>query len=112
MISRENAEHYTWGEGCDGWHLSKSQALSVIHERVPFGSSEVRHFHNKAEQFFFVLSGIATLEVESDIYQLQRFQGFQVKAGLAHTLTNQNKEDLELLVISTPPSHGDRVNVE
>ena len=23
IISINNAEHYTWGEGCDGWHLLK-----------------------------------------------------------------------------------------
>ncbi len=22
-VSRENAEHYRWGDDCDGWHLVK-----------------------------------------------------------------------------------------
>ncbi|PKF76460.1 cupin domain-containing protein, partial [Vibrio sp. vnigr-6D03] len=34
VISRENAEHYVWGERCDGWHLVKSTSLSVIQEKV------------------------------------------------------------------------------
>lgn len=34
-ISKANAEHYLWGGDCDGWHLVKSQGLSVIHERMP-----------------------------------------------------------------------------
>jgi hypothetical protein len=26
LVSRENAEHYRWGDDCDGWHLVKSEA--------------------------------------------------------------------------------------
>ena len=33
-ISRENAEHYVWGEICDGWHLVKDAKLSVIEEQM------------------------------------------------------------------------------
>jgi hypothetical protein len=32
-ISRENAEHYVWGEVCDGWRLAKDAKLSVIEEQ-------------------------------------------------------------------------------
>jgi hypothetical protein len=24
VISRANAEHYTWGQGCDGWYQRRS----------------------------------------------------------------------------------------
>lgn len=58
-ISRENAPHYIWGDHCDGWHLLKECNLSVIEERMPSGTGEVRHFHRKAQQFFYVLSGQA-----------------------------------------------------
>jgi hypothetical protein len=30
-ISKQNAEHYIWGDSCDDWHLVKSKELSVIH---------------------------------------------------------------------------------
>jgi oxalate decarboxylase/phosphoglucose isomerase-like protein (cupin superfamily) len=36
--------------------------LSVIEEQMPSGASEVRHYHRNAQQFFFILSGQATLE--------------------------------------------------
>lgn len=110
ITSIENGEHYIWGGSCDGWHLAKSKALSVIQERVPSGASETRHLHNKAEQFFYVLAGIATLEIGLEVYTLQPNQGFHVPAGIAHTLSNRHEQSLEFLVISTPPSHGDRVN--
>ncbi len=109
MISKENAEHYIWGENCDGWHLVKSEHLSVIQERVPAGMSEVRHFHNHAQQFFFVLSGAATIEVAGKDHVLLPQQGMHVPAGVPHQLRNQTEQDLEFIVTSTPPSHGDRV---
>ncbi|AUJ35299.1 cupin domain-containing protein [Vibrio vulnificus] len=111
VISRENGEHYVWGEKCDGWHLVKSQSLSVIQEKVPSGRSEVRHLHEKSEQFFFVLSGCATLEVDGEVHQIHPNQGFHVPCNTPHKLSNLGQEDLHFIVTSTPPSHGDRVEV-
>lgn len=28
-MSKHIAEHYIWGDNCDGWHLVKNQDLSV-----------------------------------------------------------------------------------
>ncbi len=58
------------------------------------------------------LSGMATLEVDDAIYQLSANQGLYIAANTPHQLSNnQQQEDLEFLVVSTPPSHGDRVEV-
>ena len=111
MISKENSEHYLWGDNCDGWHLVKSQALSIIQECVPPGCSEVRHFHEKSEQFFFVLAGVASLEVNGVMNRLEPQQGFHVPAGTPHQLKNEHTENLLFIVTSTPPSHGDRVEL-
>jgi mannose-6-phosphate isomerase-like protein (cupin superfamily) len=111
IISTDNAEHYTWGQQCHGWHLVKTEQLSVIQECVPMGSSEVRHYHRKVEQFFYILSGIASLELDGTQHTLVAGQGLHVSAGLAHRLSNDHKQDLVFIVTSTPPSHGDRVNI-
>jgi mannose-6-phosphate isomerase-like protein (cupin superfamily) len=109
MVSKDNAEHYTWGASCDGWHLLKSAELSVIHERMPPGSSEVRHYHNAARQFFFVLAGTATLEIDGRRERLRPHEGAEVAAGTAHQVFNESEHDVEFLVVSCPPSHGDRI---
>lgn len=111
VISTESAEHYRWGEDCDGWHLVKSDALSVIQERVPSGRSESCHFHNEAEQFFYVLSGVATMEIEGESFTVNPNNGIYIPAGKKHKLSNQHETDLIFTVTSTPPSHGDRVEV-
>lgn len=74
-ISKENAEHYHWGDQCDGWHLVKGQELSVIHERMPGNTAEVRHYHERSRQFFFVLAGQAMLEVDGVRHVLGRQEG-------------------------------------
>ena len=108
VVSIQTGQHYVWGGSCHGWHLVSSSNLSVIQERVPSGAAEVRHLHKRAEQFFYILNGIATLEVASAIYVLRPNEGFHVPAGVPHTLSNQHEQLLEFLVVSTPPSHGDR----
>lgn len=109
VVSINNAEQYSWGGKCDGWHLAKTPGLSVIQERVPYGCSEVRHFHERSEQFFYVLSGTATIEIAGETFQLEMGGGIHVPAGVPHQLSNEQPEDLVFLVVSTPPSHGDRV---
>ncbi len=108
-VSRENAEHYVWGGVCDGWHLLKSIGLSVIQERVPPGGAEVEHCHEKAHQFFFVLSGEATMEIGEKRLVLGPQQGVSIPPKITHRLLNEAKEDLSFIVVSSPMSHGDRV---
>lgn len=54
-VNRGNAEHYRWGADCDAWHLVKDAELSVIEECMPPGTAETLHYHQRAQQFFYVL---------------------------------------------------------
>jgi len=111
MIDKKIAEHYEWGQSCDGWHLVKNPSLSVLQERMPPHSFEIRHYHNSSRQFFFVLSGHATIECGDRREILQAKQGVEVPPGTLHQVCNESEENLEFLVISCPPSHADRVIV-
>jgi mannose-6-phosphate isomerase-like protein (cupin superfamily) len=106
-----NAEHYTWGSQCDGWHLVRAPGLSVIQERVPPGGHEQRHAHTHARQFFFVLAGQAVLEVAGQAHVLGPQTGLEVPPGVPHQLRNESRAVVSFLVVSQPPSHGDRVAV-
>jgi mannose-6-phosphate isomerase-like protein (cupin superfamily) len=108
-ISRATAEHYTWGDQCDGWHLVKDDRLSVIEEQMPAGTTEVRHYHVSSQQFFFVLSGEAVMEVDGCEMRLAACEGLHIPAGVPHQIRNESKDPVHFLVISQPSSHGDRV---
>jgi mannose-6-phosphate isomerase-like protein (cupin superfamily) len=107
-ISKATAEHYTWGNACDGWHLVKNPQLSVIQERMPAGAAEVRHFHHHAQQFFYVLAGEAAMEVDGRTMILSAGEGIWIPAGTPHQMRNDSGDEVHFLVISHPPSHGDR----
>lgn len=109
-VSRENAEHYRWGNDCDGWHLVKDAQLSVIEEFMPPGAAEVRHHHPKAQQFFYVLAGEVLMEVEGQLTLVQAGSGIHVLPGTRHQIRNPSSTPARFLVISQPPSHGDRTD--
>lgn len=108
-ISKANAEHYSWGNQCDGWYLVNQPDLSIIHERMPPKTSEVRHYHNHSRQFFFVLAGTATLEVNGETIELNSQEGYEVPPGIPHQVFNSTNKQLEFVVTSQPNSKGDRV---
>jgi mannose-6-phosphate isomerase-like protein (cupin superfamily) len=110
VVSKESAQHYTWGEVCDGWLLSDRSDLSVIQERVPAGAGEQEHFHQKANQFFFILSGEATIETPERKVVIKANQGLEVPATVKHRFFNHSATDVHFLVISSPTTRGDRVN--
>jgi mannose-6-phosphate isomerase-like protein (cupin superfamily) len=111
ITSTDNAEHYTWGEQCDGWPLLLSDSLSVIQERMPPGTSEQLHYHERAQQVFYILTGMATFEVEGEVKTVLPNQSIHIPANAKHRISNNGADDLHFLVISEPKTRGDRVNV-
>jgi mannose-6-phosphate isomerase-like protein (cupin superfamily) len=114
VVSTGNAEHYTWPSAisestCDGWHLHRSASLSLIEERMPPGSAEQRHLHQRATQFFYVLAGELTIELNGEEHRLKPNNGLTVPAETPHQVFNRGTEDVRFLVISQPPSHDDRI---
>jgi uncharacterized cupin superfamily protein len=107
--STATADHYVWGQICDGWHLVRSESLSVIEERMPPGSEEQRHWHQRARQFFYVLEGELTMHFDDSATVLAPRQGIEIAPGLPHQAKNRSAADTRFLVISQPPSHGDRL---
>lgn len=111
LTSIENAEHYIWGENCDGWHLLKRDDMSLLQERVPVGGTEVMHYHEKARQFFYILEGEGTMNFEDGEVVLRKGQGLEIAPMLKHQFLNRSQADVHFLVISVPSTRGDRVNL-
>jgi quercetin dioxygenase-like cupin family protein len=76
---------------------------------MPPGSFEQRHRHAFAGQFFYVLEGEATLELDGVVHCLHRGEGLHVPPGSAHQMRNDGTSDVRFMVVSAPPSHGDRI---
>ena len=108
QIQRTTNNHYSWGNGCSGWHLVQSPSLSVIEELMPPDTGETRHRHKVAQQFFRILSGTATFEIGNEIVVVERGSGLHIPPNTPHRIRNDQTEDLEFLVISEPTTRGDR----
>jgi mannose-6-phosphate isomerase-like protein (cupin superfamily) len=113
-VSTNNAEHYTWASAtseklCDGWHLHRSEPLSVIEERMSPDTAEQRHLHQRTTQFFYVLAGELIIELDGQAHHLTPNIGLTIPAQSPHQVFNRGAEDARFLVISQPPSHGDRI---
>lgn len=91
----------------------QESGLSVIQERVPPGAGEILHFHTRSRQFFFVLSGRATIEIEFDDAAVSSgpVEAIHVPPLMRHRFVNAGTADVVFLVISPPATRGDRTEL-
>lgn len=110
-ISKGNAAQYTWGDNCSSWVLNDTPGLSVKQERMPVGSREQLHYHEHANQFFFVLTGVATFYIEDEMIEVKEQEGISITSNRKHFVVNNTNEPIEFLVISQPSTLNDRINI-
>jgi mannose-6-phosphate isomerase-like protein (cupin superfamily) len=104
--------HYQWGSDCDGWDLVDENALSVKQELMPAGTKEAKHYHQTAQQFFYILRGKAIFEIEDSTIVVNQGEGLRIEAGKKHRILNKTSEDLEFILCSQPFTKNDRINCE
>lgn len=109
--NKSNTEHYNWGNQCHGWHLVKSQNLSIIEELMPPNTEEKLHYHENAEQFFYILSGKATFILNDKTFVVNSNEGIHILSKTPHLIKNQTEDNLSFLVISQPTSKCDRIEI-
>jgi mannose-6-phosphate isomerase-like protein (cupin superfamily) len=107
-VSRRSAPHYVWGQMCDGWRLADGRGLSVIEERMPPGAAEDWHLHDRARQFFYVLSGRAVVVLPDGEVTLDAGSGCEIPPRTAHRIVNRSAAEVRFLVVSSPTTRGDR----
>ncbi|NIF03828.1 cupin domain-containing protein [Chryseobacterium sp. Tr-659] len=110
--SKNNSEHYIWGDGCDSWILKSTSGLSVKQEKMPAGTSEKLHFHKLAGQFFYILKGNAMLYIDDERFQMKQGESISIEPGSKHFISNESNEEIEFLVISNPPADQDRIEIK
>lgn len=109
--SKNNSEHYIWGNNCDSWILKDSQSLSVKQEIMPSGTAEKLHFHEFAEQFFYILKGEAVFYINDEKFFVKAAESITILPKSKHYISNESREDLEFLVISNPSTNNDRQDI-
>ncbi|MDW9379798.1 cupin domain-containing protein [Chryseobacterium sp. JV558] len=110
--SKENSEHYTWGNHCDSWILKNTQSLSVKQEKMPAGTSEKLHYHKVAEQFFYILKGEAVFYINEEKFLVKKGESISIAPESKHFISNVSTEEIEFLVISNPSADHDRIEIK
>ena len=111
VASRNNRGCYSWNSGCFGWPYFIESKISIIREAMKPNTAESRHYHTVSQQFFYIISGKAIFELEGKQYHLGKDEGIQILPKQVHCIQNNSLDDLNFLVISTPPTDKDRINV-
>jgi len=111
FLNKHNAlHHYKWGDNCDSWVFVDTNELSVKLELMPTQTAESLHYHKKSQQFFFILKGITTFEVDGEIFSVKENEGFHIPAGKKHRIINNSDSDIEFILSSQPSTNNDRFN--
>ncbi|HCR77412.1 MAG TPA: cupin domain-containing protein [Chryseobacterium sp.] len=109
--SKNNSEHYIWGDNCGSWILKNDGKLSIKQDIMPSGTSEKLHFHHFAEQFFYILKGKAVFFIDDEKLSVKSGESITIPPKYKHYIANESDEDLEFLVISSPSTDNDRTEV-
>ena len=78
---------------------------------MPPDTSEQLHYHEHANQFFFILRGRAKFMIDGVEQILQPNEGIEIKAGQKHKISNNNDDDLEFILYSQPSTNNDRITI-
>jgi mannose-6-phosphate isomerase-like protein (cupin superfamily) len=79
---------------------------SLAEARVPAGSSTRRHRHKLTEEFYFIIEGSGTIEIDGETRPVGPGDAILIPAGAMHTIVAST--DLRFLCCCAPPySHED-----
>lgn len=78
---------------------------------MPSGTAEKRHFHNNAEQFFYILKGEAVFYINEEKFSVKTGESITILPKSEHYISNESTEDVEFLVISAPSTNNDRIEI-
>ena len=79
---------------------------SLAEATVPAGTTTERHHHKVSEEFYFLLEGEGTMEVDGKRREVQPGDAVLIPAGAWHQITATR--DLRFLCCCAPPySHDD-----
>jgi mannose-6-phosphate isomerase-like protein (cupin superfamily) len=109
--SVQYAERYQWAPNCGAWTLFSDGSLVVKEEQMGAGSSERLHFHARARQVFYILEGAAVFECGEASYPLASGECIHVLPGEPHRILNCVGRPLRFLVISSPATADDRIDL-
>lgn len=79
-------------------------AIAIFHEIAPPLSGPPLHRHSREDEWFYVLSGEITIEIDGQRSVLSAGSSAFAPRGTAHTIQNFGDSPAEMLIMVTPGS--------
>lgn len=81
---------------------------SLAEASLPPGGSTQRHYHRDSEEFYFLLEGGGTMEIDGETHPVGPGDAVLIPAGTWHQITAGEEGTLRFLCCCAPPySHED-----
>jgi mannose-6-phosphate isomerase-like protein (cupin superfamily) len=74
---------------------------SLAEAAIPAGTATVRHYHEAAEEIYFILEGAATMELDGEQREVAPGDAILIPPGAWHQISAHT--DLRLLCFCAPP---------
>ena len=82
------------------------QNQSLAEASLPAGSATQRHYHKLSEEFYFIIEGTGTMEIDGELREVKPGDAILIPPGAWHQITAASP--LRLLCCCAPPySHED-----
>lgn len=81
---------------------------SLAEARLPADSATERHFHKISEEFYYMVEGQATMEIDGHSEKISAGDATLIPTGSWHQITASEGQDICFLCCCSPPySHED-----
>ncbi len=86
---------------------------SLAEARVAVGTSTQEHYHQNAEEIYYITHGRGRIRIEREIREVKAGDAIAIPPGRKHKLWNTGGETLRLLCCCAPPyEHNDTILTE
>ena len=84
------------------------ESQSLAEATIPAGSATERHYHIMSEEFYYLLDGSGSIEIDGEIRKVRRGDAILIPRHAWHQIRADQNVNLILLCCCAPPySHDD-----
>jgi len=88
-----------------------SHSLAEVH--IQPGKKSSKHYHKHSEESYFILSGVASVEINNTNHQFMPGEAVLLEPLDVHQISNQGEQDLVFLAVCVPAwSPDDSFDIE
>jgi mannose-6-phosphate isomerase-like protein (cupin superfamily) len=86
---------------------------SLAEARVPVGGATEEHYHPRAEEIYFITSGMGRIRIETEQREVKAGDAIAIPPRQRHKIWNTGQETLRLLCCCAPAyEHADTIITE